>query len=278
MPRTDHGFVGIYNSSPITLASGDGSALATDANGVLKVTVIGGAGATSDGTYNATPPTIVDGATASIQLDQRGNQLVSLATGATVVGVITSGADAVSNTMNRLAVSSWNKIFNGTTWDRQRSAVITPSATLTGIANSLPWGMYNATPTTRTEGQGGPLQEDAAGNMLVSLGTQIEGENSTLHIMKAIPQCTYTNMTSATTTTAKSGAGILHGIVVSKAIAAATITVYDNTSGSGTKIATITFGAALLTDPPLLAIFDTSFATGLTVVTSGATDLTIATV
>ena len=56
----------------------------------------------------------------------------------------------------------------------------------------------------------------------------------------------YTNVASATTTAVKSGAGTLHSITVNKAVASGVITVYDNTAGSGTKIATITNPATLL--------------------------------
>lgn len=37
MPRTDHGLPGIYNLSPITLADGNGAALALDSQGRVKV-------------------------------------------------------------------------------------------------------------------------------------------------------------------------------------------------------------------------------------------------
>lgn len=84
----------------------------------------------------------------------------------------------------------------------------------------------------------------------------------------------YSNITSATTTVVKSGSGFLHKIVVNKGVASATITIYDNTSASGTKIGTITFGSSLLTDIPV-AHYDVYFATGLTIVTSGATDITV---
>ena len=56
--------------------------------------------------------------------------------------------------------------FNGTTWDRIRTAVTTVSATLTGFLNTLPWAVFHTTPTTRTNGQGGPLEADNAGSLL----------------------------------------------------------------------------------------------------------------
>ena len=83
------------------------------------------------------------------------------------------------------------------------------------------------------------------------------------------------NITTATTTTVKSGAGVLKSITINKGIATGVITIYDNTAASGTKIGTITFGAALVSDPPVTGIYDAAFATGLTVVTSAATDITV---
>lgn len=85
----------------------------------------------------------------------------------------------------------------------------------------------------------------------------------------------YGRMSTATTTTFKSGAGFFHTLNVNRAIATGTITIYDNTVASGTIIALITFGAAVLSDPPLLALYDVAFTTGLTIITSAATDLTV---
>jgi hypothetical protein len=83
----------------------------------------------------------------------------------------------------------------------------------------------------------------------------------------------YSHIDTATTTTVKSGAGVLHSINVnSKGTVASTITVYDNTAGSGTVIAildSLTLSGTF--------VFDVSFATGLTLVTTGtvAPDITV---
>jgi len=50
----------------------------------------------------------------------------------------------------------------------------------------------------------------------------------------------YRNIAGAATTVVKSGKGRLVTINVNKTIASSTITIYDNTAASGTKIATIT--------------------------------------
>ncbi len=76
----------------------------------------------------------------------------------------------------------------------------------------------------------------------------------------------FLNLAAAATTTIKTGSGLLHAINVTTAGAAgSTITVYDNTAGSGTIIATID-ATAIHT-----YIFDIEFLTGLTVVIAGAT-------
>lgn len=81
----------------------------------------------------------------------------------------------------------------------------------------------------------------------------------------------FSNITTSTTTTAKSGAGVLHTVCVNTlGTVASLIVVYDNTAGSGTKIASINSLAFLGCQT-----YDVAFATGLTVVTTGAPDVTV---
>ena len=79
----------------------------------------------------------------------------------------------------------------------------------------------------------------------------------------------YTNIATGTTTTVKTGGGMLHTLTVNTTAAGA-ITVYDNTAGSGTKIATIKASVVEQT-----FVFDLSFTTGLTIVTAAASDITV---
>lgn len=101
------------------------------------------------------------------------------------------------------------------------------------------------------------------------------GEDLTNDVQKVEQRFNYTNITTAATTTVKSGSGFLHSITINKLVASAVITIYDNTAGSGTKIGTITYPATLLTDSPVTVEFNVSFGIGLTIVTSVANDLTI---
>lgn len=93
-------------------------------------------------------------------------------------------------------------------------------------------------------------------------------------LKSAPPANSFANIAGAATTVVKSGAGTLDRIVVNKAVASSTVTVYDNTAASGSKIATVTNPALLHADQYVLD-YGCAFATGLTVVTSGADDITV---
>lgn len=84
------------------------------------------------------------------------------------------------------------------------------------------------------------------------------------------------NIATNTTTTVKTGYGVLDGITINTAGGSgSTITVYDNTTNSGTKIATMDGTSAVGTR----VLYNGVFKTGLTVVTGGGTpapDITVA--
>jgi hypothetical protein len=95
------------------------------------------------------------------------------------------------------------------------------------------------------------------------------GQDSTLDRTWGGAKCSGTYISSATTTVVKSGAGMLHSIVVTETAAGA-ITVYDNTAASGTIKAVLKASVAEGT-----YTFDITFATGLTIVTAGASKITV---
>lgn len=113
---------------------------------------------------------------------------------------------------------------------------------------------------------------NTAGQIITALQT---GDNAALNMKRVSGVYLFTNITTATTTVVKSGVGLLGKLIINKAVLSGVVTIYDNTAGSGTRIATITYGAALLSDPPLTAHYEVQFATGLTIVTSAATDITV---
>ena len=113
---------------------------------------------------------------------------------------------------------------------------------------------------------------DSANGLLKVSGTVQPGntQNTTAWYMEQ--QFTGTNITTNTTTTLKSGSGVAHTIVINARGTGSTITVWDNTSAAGTKLATI--DSTLSTTAFL---YDMKFGTGLTVVTAGAgaADITV---
>jgi hypothetical protein len=83
----------------------------------------------------------------------------------------------------------------------------------------------------------------------------------------------YTHLNANGTTVVKSGAGWLHTLTINiKGASGNTVTVYDNTAGSGTVIAVIDPTQNLVT-----LTFDAAFTVGLTVViaTGTAADITL---
>jgi hypothetical protein len=82
----------------------------------------------------------------------------------------------------------------------------------------------------------------------------------------------YKNITTDAPTTLKSGPGYLHTVGVNTPAATGTITIYDNTTSSGTKIGTITSFASVSG----CFRYDVAYWTGLTVVTAtAAPDVTV---
>lgn len=84
----------------------------------------------------------------------------------------------------------------------------------------------------------------------------------------------YRNIASAATTLVKSGRGKLVAIHVNKAVLSGVITIYDNTSAAGTKIATITNPATIL-QAQYSFEYNVEVALGITVVTSLGDDVTV---
>lgn len=173
------------------------------------------------GTYHATQPTFADGSRGDAQIDAYGNARVTLQQG-TNTAVVNGAADGAA-VANGVVANSRLMIFNGTTWDRQRS--------IQGI--------------------------DGTG-----LGVQAVEEGGR----------SFSEITTATDTVVKSGAGTLHAVNVNTCVSGATVKIYNATSAIGTPI-TITCPANTAGMPTF--IYDAYFGTGITVRTSGATDVTV---
>lgn len=109
--------------------------------------------------------------------------------------------------------------------------------------------------------------------VLVTLASKIAGEDQDNDLIVTENRYNYKNLAANATTTVKSTPGFLHSLVINTPGATGnTVTLYDNTAGSGTKIATIDATANVPT-----RIYNVQFATGLTVVIVNGTaaDITI---
>ena len=125
-------------------------------------------------------------------------------------------------------------------------------------------GKYNAASPTLTDGQRGDLQLDSSGNAKVYLATKLDSTNDSI---TAYPfGHSYQNISTNATTTVKASAGTLIGMIVGDPGSSWQAVIYDNTTGTGTIIATIKFSTAGFINMGPLA-----FVTGVTIVTSGTT-------
>jgi hypothetical protein len=132
-------------------------------------------------------------------------------------------------------------------------------------------GVYNSAYPTLTNGQAGSLQMDSSANTLVSLATQIAGENLNTDVLKVSQEGNFTRITTATTTVCKSGAGAVIGIRVEVATTGI-VTVYDNTAASGTIVGIYPLGLPVGWHEILATVN-----TGVTVVTAAADRIVVIT-
>lgn len=103
----------------------------------------------------------------------------------------------------------------------------------------------------------------------VALGTTLAGEDVANDVQKVETRGLPANITTATTTTIKTGPGHINEIRIAGGVLGA-ITVYNNTSGSGDVI--------VPTVTPIqgqLLIANVEFSVGLTIVTAAATIVTV---
>lgn len=124
------------------------------------------------------------------------------------------------------------------------------------------WQTGTVTSTARAQG-------DALGYLNVGLGYTIAGEAVADDVLKVEERGYYTSITTATTTTVKSGPGWFQGCHVMGGTLG-NVTIYDNTAASGAVIV----AAFTPTSANDLKIINASFSVGLTVVTAAATNLT----
>lgn len=282
---------------------------------------------------NSAPSAVSDGQRVNSWYGDNGQQFVALARDdGTKLSTVNGAADAQSASNVGLVVGDYPFVFNGTTWDRQRSigglsgatgvaatglvlnGTNAPMDDTTNFGDGLTTGiaavgnrLYNGTgydrlrsasTTANTTGVGLPgagvliwdgtnfqLQKDTTArgdsDNTGYLGAGIRLFNGSNYdrwrgggvtgmagvSLQASPSggWSFINISTASTTTIKSGAGTFHlACVNSLGTVSSTATFYNNTAGSGTVIAIIN----------TLALsgsftYDIAFTTGLTLVLTG---------
>ncbi len=130
-------------------------------------------------------------------------------------------------------------------------------------------GVYRTGGADLQVGQASTPSVNQEGILRIDQAYKLAGEDLGNDVQKVEQRFSYTYISTATTTTVKSGAGFLHTVTVNGGTAG-TIIGYDNTAGSGTVVFSFDSTNALATYH-----FNVSFGTGLTIVTSAATKITV---
>lgn len=190
--------------------------------------------------------------------------------GGTSPDVVSSGADARSNTQNSESVEARLTGFNGTTWDRLRTAIVAATGTLTGLLNVIGLAVYNTTRPEATNGQVLPFQIDTEGKQITLPYTR-PGDMVSGAITSAMTGTTSTSLVAAP------GAGLrnyITTIIVSNAHATVGTDVAIQDGSGGTTLLTIpaaaVYGGAVINLPVPLRQPTTNTALFCANVTTGA--------
>ena len=126
-----------------------------------------------------------------------------------------------------------------------------------GRAQNLLWSWDN------TNSVWVPVQDDGLGNVLMSLGTGLAGEDLTNDLIKT--EHRYTPFRVTADGQVKAGAGLLHSIEIAATgtVTAGVITIYDSTTETGTILLSFTVNVATPLIPvPVNKVFSTGLYIG----------------
>lgn len=144
-----------------------------------------------------------------------------------------------------------------------------------GTVNTVSKGVYSSTPPTLSNGDKSPMALDQSGNIIVTLGTKIYGEDEINDVLKTEQR--FSGVVVTSDTSVKSGSGFIHTLTFScndAAPTAGSIIVYDNTAGSGTIIYSETFDTTAFRGYSVM--LDRTFGTGLYVDFTTTADINVA--
>ena len=194
-----------------------------------------------------------------------------LASGTDSVTIVPSGTQTVSGTVTANIGTT-----NGLALDATVDGLLKPSSTLNAVGSITNTvvvkadSLINQTNAFKVDGSA-VTQPISAASLPLPTGAATESTLAALN--NKFNTNSFYNINTNTTSTVKSGAGVLKRIVVNKVGSSSnTCTIYDNTTATGTIIGTI--------DPvhtQMVFEYDVVFTTGLTIVTATGTaaDLTI---
>lgn len=281
------------NANPVPISDGggsitvDGSVTAVSATAAnLNAAVVGTAADDAavsgnpvqvGGKYSATAPTLTDGDAATHRLTTKGNLIVGGITADDAAAPAAASdypvpVGGVVRTTPPSYADGDRAQAQFTSVGSLKVSITNPSGNLTAavaaVTDDLAIGAVNSVVVASA----GMLFDtgnnwDKARQITAAIGAAGTG-------VAAVAQAgaSKTNITTATTTQVKSGAGILSKVIIGTAVSAATISIYDATSGTTNPISVITCPATAV---PFDVEFNCTVATGIRVITSGATDVTV---
>ena len=194
----------------------------------------------------------------------------------TGTSLVTGGAMRTSAAQSGTWTVQPGNTANTTAWKVDGSAVTQPvsgtffqaTQPVSGTVTANQGGTWTVQPgntanTTAWKVDGSAVTQPVSGTVAATQSTSpwVTGE-----------QDSFVHLAANATTTIKSGAGALHTVVINTKGITNTLTLYDNTAGSGTVIAVID-----TTLSTTAFVYDLAFSVGLTTVVAGGTaaDLTL---
>ena len=256
----------------------------TTAVGVVHRQVVSLASSDTTGTYlgfnsdsakvyltNASLPLPTGASTSALQttgnsiLSSIDSKITAVNTGAVVVSSSVLPTDAATSALQTTGNSSLSSI------DTKTPALVTGRIPVDGSAvtqpisaASLPLPAGAATQATLSSID---AKFSALGQNTMSASTPVVLSSNHSDISVKNKSSSFSNITTTGTTTIKSGAGIFRRLVINtKGVSSNTFTIYDNTAGSGTVIATVdTVNSTGSLE------YGLAFSTGLTIVSASGT-------
>ena len=227
--------------------------------------------------YRSSAPTIVDTELSELQVDINGNLKVALAS-STSDAVLTDDAAFTPGTSNvdvagfLVDDTATDSVDEGDTGAARMSTdrILYTQGALANDAvdagNPIKIGGKAFDPASPQSAVAANdrvnTMHDLNGRLIIYKGTVDAGEDLARNVLSTTFKGTGTRITTATTTTAKSGAGNLKRIFI-EVVLSGTVTIYDNTAASGTILTILPIGL-----PAGSYELNIEFATGCTLVTS----------